>query len=165
MNACSSHLEGRMVALMKTHCKSRRIMTKRSWGLLRVSRLWCSIWMSSRSRQNTFGRKEVYELRCFFPVEGLTCEKLLEKFNKKTNAFSESEIVLIEDLQRFCSETLVSKVEEDPCKDDCCGKVVSIVEKRLIPEWATKEKLVVYWYIANSFSHPGNQWWGCRFYQ
>ena len=70
---------GRIVALMKGHCISRLTLTKRSWGLFSVSRKWISIWMSSLSRQNEFGRKRWKKLwtEVFFFFSCLTIENCL----------------------------------------------------------------------------------------
>ena len=80
----SSRLEGRLVALMKGHCKSRRTLTKRSWGLLRVSAIESPFeWLPFQGKTSLAGKdEEIFELRCFFHIEALTCEKVLESFNK-----------------------------------------------------------------------------------
>ena len=116
--AWSSRLEGRMVDLMKGHCISRRILTKRSWGLLRVSRHWISIWMSSLSRQNKFGRnrwRSLWTKVFFFLIFKVWLVKnCLRVSIKWPNAISDSDIVFKEELQKFCSET--------PVSNDCCEK-------------------------------------------
>ena len=120
VTAWSLLLEGRLVALMKGHCKSRRILTKTSWGLQKVSEIESPFdWHLFQGKTSLAEKgEEIYELRCFFPIEALTCEKVLESSNKMVQGNFWFRCSLHRRppkiLQRHAC--FVSKVEEDPCR-------------------------------------------------